>query len=214
MFGKKKDPKKQIRQQQRELGSVQRDLERDRRALERQEQQIQNDIKKAAAKGDKATATTLAKQLINIRKQKARSHGMSGQISSVKSKTTTMASNMKMAESMAKTTKVMGEMNKQMNPQEMSAMMQQFEKESTKMEMSGEMMDDVLDDVLGASDDEEESDLIMNQVLDEIGIEVAGKMSAAPSVGSSSLAGPSTVRGKKAPTDADIEEQLRRLADM
>lgn len=37
-------------------------------------------------------------------------------------------------------------------------------------------MDDVLDDVLGGSDEEEEQDAIINQVLDEIGIEVAGKV--------------------------------------
>ena len=34
---------------------------------------------------------------------------------------------------------------------------------------------------------------IMNQVLDEIGIEMTGKMSAAPNAGSSSLAGTNTL---------------------
>eukprot|EP00116_Pleurobrachia_bachei_P017099 sb/3477361/ len=92
MFGKK-DPKKQIRAQQRELTHAQRDIDRDQRALQRQEIQIQNDIKKAAKAGDRQTATILAKQLVNIRKQKARMMGMKGQIGAVKNKTTVMQSN-------------------------------------------------------------------------------------------------------------------------
>jgi hypothetical protein len=57
MFGKKPDPKKQVRQQQRQLTHAQRDIDRDLRALERQEQQIQNEIKKAAKTGNKQTLT-------------------------------------------------------------------------------------------------------------------------------------------------------------
>ena len=62
----------------------------------------------------------LAKQLIGVRKQKARNMGMKGQIGAVKNKTTMMSSNMKMAETMKTTTGVMGAMNKQMNPQVLS----------------------------------------------------------------------------------------------
>jgi len=59
----------------------------------------------------------LAKQLINIRKQKTRMLGMKGQIGAVKSKTSTMQASMNMAQTMKTTTGVMGQMNKQMNPQ-------------------------------------------------------------------------------------------------
>lgn len=37
-------------------------------------------------------------------------------------------------------------------------------------------VNETLDDILGESDDEEESDQIVNQVLDEIGIEISGKV--------------------------------------
>ena len=37
-------------------------------------------------------------------------------------------------------------------------------------------MTETLDDALGEESDEEQSEAIMNQVLDEIGIEVAGKV--------------------------------------
>ena len=38
-------------------------------------------------------------------------------------------------------------------------------------------MDDTLDSILGGSDDEAEEDAVISQVLDEIGIEVTGKVS-------------------------------------
>ena len=50
----------------------------------------------------------------------------------------------KMAEAMKDTTKVMGNMNKMMKPQDVMKNMQAFERESAKLEMSEEMMNDTL----------------------------------------------------------------------
>ena len=47
---------------------------------------------------------------------------------------------------------------------------------NTKMGMTEEMMNDALDDILTESGDEEEGDAIVNQVLNEIGIEISGKV--------------------------------------
>ena len=44
-------------------------------------------------------------------------------------------------------------------------------------------MNDALDDILDESGDEEEQDAIVTQVLDEIGIEISGKVCVAESVG-------------------------------
>lgn len=55
------------------------------------------------------------------------------------------------------------------------------------------------------SGDEEESDQIINQVLDEIGIETSGKMRAAPAPGSTSLS------ESEASTDRDLLEKLEKL---
>lgn len=38
------------------------------------------------------------------------------------------------------------------------------------------IVNDTLDDILGESGDEEESDAVVSQVLDEIGIEITGKV--------------------------------------
>lgn len=42
------------------------------------------------------------------------------------------------------------------------------------------IVNDTLDDILGESGDEEESDAVVSQVLDEIGIEITGKVKPLP----------------------------------
>lgn len=59
--------------------------------------------------------------------------------------------------------------------------------------------------MLEESGDEEEGDAIINQVLDEIGIEVSGKMSKAPSAVKDSLGESSKISAQ------DIEAQLAKL---
>ena len=45
-----------------------------------------------------------------------------------------------------------------------------FERESEIMDLKEEMMSDTIDDVIGDEDDEEETEAIVGQVLDELGI--------------------------------------------
>lgn len=45
------------------------------------------------------------------------------------------------------------------------------------MIMCGHTVSDTMDSILAASDEEDEQDAVISQVLDEIGIEVTGKVS-------------------------------------
>lgn len=62
-------------------------------------------------------------------------------------------------------------MNKQMNLPALQRIAQEFEKENDIMDQRQEMMDDAIDDATGM-EDEEESEDVVNQVLDEIGIDL------------------------------------------
>uniref|UniRef100_A0A3Q0RYG9 Charged multivesicular body protein 2A n=1 Tax=Amphilophus citrinellus TaxID=61819 RepID=A0A3Q0RYG9_AMPCI len=92
--------------------------------------------------------------------------------------------------------------------------MMEFERQSEIMDMKEEMMNDAIDDAMGDEDDEEESDAIVSQVLDELGLNLSDELSNLPSTGGSlSVAG-----GKKAEpqaaladADADLEERLNNL---
>lgn len=64
----------------------------------------------------------------------------------------------------------MGAMNRNMNLPQIQHIMMEFEKESEIMDMKEEMMSDTIDEAMEEEEDEEEQDAIVNQVLDEIGI--------------------------------------------
>jgi charged multivesicular body protein 2A len=66
----------------------------------------------------------------------------------------------------------MASMNRGLNLPAIQRIMNEFEKESATMDMKEEMMSDAVDDVMQdeAEDEEEEGDKILQQVLDEIGV--------------------------------------------
>ncbi|PNJ67725.1 CHMP2B isoform 3 [Pongo abelii] len=175
---KKKTVDDVIKEQNRELRGTQRAIIRDRAALEKQEKQLELEIKKMAKIGNKEACKVLAKQLVHLRKQKTRTFA------------------------------TMQAVNKKMDPQKTLQTMQNFQKENMKMEMTEEMINDTLDDIFEGSDDEEESQDIVNQVLDEIGIEISGKMAKAPSAARSL---PSASTSKATISDEEIERQLKAL---
>ncbi|XP_023234029.1 charged multivesicular body protein 2b-like [Centruroides sculpturatus] len=208
LFTKNLTPKEQMREQQKILRRAQRDLDRDKRDLDRQEKQLELEIKKAAKRGDKTTCTILAKQLVQVRKQKTRNITAGSKILGVSAQTKSIQANASLASAMSKTSKTMAAVNKQMKPEQVMKTMQDFEKESTKMGMAEEIVDDTLNGILDESGDEEEQEAIVTQVLDEIGIEISGKMSEAPSAHHSKLGESSKVN---LPTDDEIEKQLAKL---
>ena len=61
-------------------------------------------------------------------------------------------------------------MNKRMNLPALQKIMREFEVQNEKMEMTSETMGDAIDDAFEGDDEEEETDNLVNQVLDEIGI--------------------------------------------
>lgn len=65
-------------------------------------------------------------------------------------------------------------MNKGLNLPQIQRIMHEFEKESATMDMKEEMMSDAVDDVMDdeLEDEEEEGDKILQQVLDELGVDL------------------------------------------
>ncbi|KAK2818135.1 hypothetical protein Q7C36_022068 [Tachysurus vachellii] len=206
---KKKTVDDVIKEQNKELRGTQRQITRDRAALEKQEKQLEMEIKKMAKSGNKEACKILAKQLVQLRKQKTRTYAVSSKVTSMSTQTKLMNSQMKMAGAMGTTAKTMQAVNKKMDPQKTLQTMQNFQKETAKMEMTEEMINDTLDDLFEDSGDEEESQDIVNQVLDEIGIEITGKMAHAPAASRNKPAA-STSKADGI-SDEEIERQLKAL---
>uniref|UniRef100_A0A8C1P001 Charged multivesicular body protein 2Bb n=1 Tax=Cyprinus carpio TaxID=7962 RepID=A0A8C1P001_CYPCA len=186
---KKKTVDDVIKEQNKELRGTQRQITRDRAGLEKQEKQLEMEIKKMAKTGNREACKVLAKQLVQVKKQKTRTYAVSSKVTSMSTQTKLMNSQMKMAGAMATTTKV-----RSFFPFKLIFL---------------KVLNDTLDEIFEDSGDEEESQDIVNQVLDEIGIEISGKMAHAPSAG---LKKPSAATAKAdGISDEEIERQLKAL---
>merc|ERR1711971_1113151 len=90
--------------------------------------------------------------------------------------------------------------------------MQEFEKQSEIMDMKEEMMNDAM----GDEDDEEETDAIVTQVLDELGLQLGDQLSGVNAPSGSIATGAAggkvpVAAGAEADADADLAARLENL---
>lgn len=213
LFGRRKTPEEMLRQNQRALNRAMRELDRERQKLEQQEKKVIADIKKMAKQGQMDAVKIMAKDLVRTRHYCKKFIMMKANIQAVSLKIQTLKSNNTMAQAMKGVTKAMATMNRQLKLPQIQKIMMEFEKQAEIMDMKEEMMNDAIDDAMGDEDDEEETDAVVSQVLDELGLTLTDELSNLPATG-----GSLSVAGKKAePTaaladaDADLEERLNNL---
>ena len=98
-------------------------------------------------------------------------YSMRTQLQAISLRIQTVRSNEQMMQSMKGATSLLGSMNRQMNLPALQRIAMEFEKENDVMDQRQEMMDDAIDDVTGLVD-EEEGDVVVQEVLDEIGVDL------------------------------------------
>ncbi|XP_055327984.1 charged multivesicular body protein 2a-like [Paramacrobiotus metropolitanus] len=216
LFGKRKTPEQMMRENQRTLNKAMRDLDRERARMEQQEKKIIMDIKKMAKDNQMDAVKVMAKDLVRTRRYVKKFMMMRANIQAVSLKITGLKSTNAMAQAMKGVAKAMGQMNKQMNLPQIQKIMQEFEKQSEIMDMKEEMMNDAMDDAIGADDDEEETDQIVNKVLDELGLQIADQVGGLPIAQGSVAPGaakklPSAQPAGGSDLDADLEARLENL---
>nr|ADD24056.1 Charged multivesicular body protein 2a [Lepeophtheirus salmonis] len=216
LFGRKMSPDEMLRKNQRALNKAMRELDRERTKMEQQEKKIIGDIKKMAKQGQMDAVRIMAKDLVRTRRYVKKFMLMRANIQAVSLKIQTLKSQNSMAEAMKGVTRAMQNMNRQMKLPQIQKIMQEFEKQSEIVDMKEEMMSDCIDDALGDDEDEDESDAIVSQVLDELGLQLNDPLKDVPA-GTSTLAAPGA-KEKKAvaaggveDADADLQERLDAL---
>ncbi|KAM4651293.1 charged multivesicular body protein 2a-like [Discoglossus pictus] len=209
LFGHRKTPEEMLRQNQRALTWAMGEFDRERQKLEQQEEKINTDIKKMASQGQMDDVKIMAKDLVRTRRYIKKFILMRANIQAVSLKIQTLKSNDSMAEAMKGVTKDMATMNRQLKLPQIQKIMMEFEKQAEIMDMKEEMMDNAIDDAMGDEDDEKESDAVVSQVLDELGLTLTDELHNLPSTGGSlSVAGGNKVEpaAALADADADLEE--------
>lgn len=154
-------------------------MDRELRELERQEKQTTMELKQRAKltnnSKDPALAA-LAKQLVQVRKQREKLMTAKAHIGAVGMHATTMATQVAAASAIGSVTGAMATANGAMNVKETTMIMQQFQRENEKLQVKQEMMDEALIDAFDADGVEEEADQVTAQVLAELGVELDSQM--------------------------------------
>ena len=145
-------------------------MDRERVALERQEKKLIADIKKMAKTGQMDAVKIMAKDLVRTRNFVKKFILMRANIQAVSLKIQTLRSQAAMANAMKGVTKALHRLNTRIKLPQLQKIMMEFERESEIMDLKEEMMEDTIDDAIGEGDDEEETEAIVGQVLDELGI--------------------------------------------
>lgn len=138
---------------------------------------------------------------------------MKTQLQAISLRIQTVRSNDMMMKSMAGATSLLSSMNKSMNLPALQRIAMEFERENDIMDQREEMMSDAIDDVTGL-DEEEETDEVVAQVLDEIGVDLSQAMGETPTglaAGKEEVRVAQAVGGGGGSGDDDLEARLRRL---
>lgn len=180
MFGKRLTPQEQLRKNQRQLERSQRELEREKTKLQQQEKKLIADIKKSAKQGQTKTMNIQARDLIRTRKQVDKFDKMKMQLQAISLRLQTIRSSNEMTNSMVNATRILNGLNNgPLNLSQLSKISNDFQKSMDMVDQKQEMVDDVMDDLMDDEideEDEEEINEVVGQVLDEIGIDLNGKL--------------------------------------
>ena len=169
-------PAERLRKHQRALEKTQRELDRERVKLENQEKKLVADIKKSAKNGQIGACKIQAKDLVRTRRYIQKFYQMRTQLQAISLRIQTVRSNEQMMVSMKGATSLLGSMNRQMNLPALQRIAMEFERENDIMDQRQEMMDDAIDESTGI-EDEEEGEEVVNQILDEIGVDLNQQVS-------------------------------------
>ena len=179
LFGYK-TPQQLLKEHKRTLSRAVRELDRERLRMEQQEKKIILDIKKTAKAGQMNAVRVMAKDLVRTRRYVGKFYEMRTQLQGVSLRIQTLQSTQAMGDAMKGCVRAMHSLNRQLNLPQLQRIMADFEKQSYVMDTKEEIMGDALDEALDADEDEKESEAIIGQVLDEIGISIKQTMADAP----------------------------------
>ncbi|CAD7944942.1 unnamed protein product [Amoebophrya sp. A25] len=199
----------QMKLHKRQISKAIRELDREKNHLALQEKKTITEMKKLAKQGQVPTVKIMAKDLVRVRKHQSKFLTMKAQLQGVQMQLQTMKSTQAMTNAMQGVTKVMLQMNQDMDATAVQKIMKEFMTENERQQMTEEVLGDAIDEALG--DDEVEEETVVNQVLEEIGIEAASDLGK---VGNSKLPMPAQQQAtgaQVAEEEDDLEKRLNAL---
>jgi len=199
---KGKTPEQMMREYKRTLDRTIRDLERERVRMQAQEKKTIAEMRKLARQNQMDAVKIMARDLVRTRRYITKFYEMKAEMQAVSLRLQTMKSTQTMTQCMKGVTKAMIGMNQQLNLPAMQRIMMEFEKQNEIMEMKQELVNDTIDDVMDSDGmEEKESNEMIGQILDEIGLDFNNK------VGTGKLQSAE----EAAPEEEDLQARLEKL---
>lgn len=202
MFKRKQTYQEAIEENKLKIKQAVRELDKETFNLEFQEKKLQQEIRKAAQKGDKDIATIHAKSILRNRASLRRLSRTKAQLQSLGLKLQTIKSFEAMSGAIASSNKVLSKLNKNLDIPKIRDIMAQFSKETSKLDMKQEMMEDMLDQAFEVSDEEEETKNTVDRIFTEMNLKFANDKLQ---VGVGDVAGKNTSHDEI----AQMQEQLK-----
>ncbi|CAH8475094.1 unnamed protein product [Schistosoma turkestanicum] len=180
LFGSRKTPEEQLRESKRTITRTLREIDREKAQLERERVRVTNEIRMLAKRGQIDAVRVMAKQLVRTESYIKKFSLMHSNITALSIKIQTLKSTATMATVMKQVALTMGKMNATMHLPQLQKIMLEFEKQTETMELKQDMMSDVIDDAIGDQDEIEDSENVVNKVLEELGIDLNAQLSNLP----------------------------------
>ena len=199
-----------MRENRRVINRTVRDLDRDKMKLDQQEKHLVQNLKTIVKEGtdSRDVLKGMAKDLVRVRNSAKKLVQLKSQMQAIDMRLTTLNCTNTMCASLQSVTKMMNKMNAQMSVQKIGKIMMEFEKQNARANEAAEMMDDVIGDAFAGDEEGEESDVLINQILDEIGCNVAADMANLPAVNAGAGAPKPTGAEKENDDDVALNKEL------
>lgn len=162
-----------------ETRTIKRQIDRDYANLLREEERIKQEMKRAAKQGQDTVVHQLAKQVIQLRKQRERLLKTKGHMTALDHRSSVAKSQTTLLDAIKVGASAMTKMNKAVDPAQLSGVMREF---ATASDMSN-MQDDMLDEIFDLEGDEEaneEAENILDEIFGEQALQSLGSARSVP----------------------------------
>eukprot|EP00494_Astrolonche_serrata_P026141 UN26402 len=160
-------------------------------------------MKKLAKEGQTKAVRILAKDYVRMQASRTKFIELKAQLRVLSSSMEIQGAQQQMQTAMTNMSQIMHAISGQINLSELQKSMQPYQMDSEKQELKQEMMNDMMEDAFEVDEDEE--DELINQVLDEVGIDFENDMVDAP------MKKKNVQKQEETAKDEDLEARLNNL---
>lgn len=212
IFGTRATPHELLRKNQAAVNRVLRELEREKQKMAQQESKLITEIRRMAKEGRGEAVKILIKDLIRSRSYVKKFNMMKANFRAISMKILTFRSYNSMLETMNAITMALRAMNRHFHLPQLQKILHDLETEYDVSEVKESMVRHEIDNVFGEDDDDEESEAVMNNILDELGLDISDQLAALPPAQNSDLASLQTTSMENHETeDENLTSRLNRL---